>query len=87
MSKNPTNTISLKYVVITAHPAHFGDPCTFTDIQGMVGCCSLEQVQEAINANRVHRNGDWTVFELVDGKFQQRSVCFEPDGRTVKSIQ
>jgi hypothetical protein len=77
----------MKYVVIVGHPLMQRDPCMFTDIQGVVGCQSLEQVQEAINANRVHRNGDWTVFELVDGKFQQRSVCFEPDGRTVKNVQ
>lgn len=47
-----------------------------------------DQAAVQIGIEKFHQEkGDWSLFEVVGGKAEQRSVCFESDGKTIKTIQ
>lgn len=83
----------MKYIVITGHPDYsewelrYSKQCLFGDIRAVTVCEDQRQVEEAISNSLSNRGGDWALFELVSGKFEQRSVIFEPDGCSIKNIQ
>jgi hypothetical protein len=81
-----------KYIVVIA----IGEdhPCLFSELQSLVLCKDLAEVQATIpykneEDDEDDEDFDWMIFEIVPGsnKPKQCSITFEKDGRTIESIQ
>jgi uncharacterized protein with GYD domain len=69
----------IRYIIIS----------TFADACLPVVCKDDKDVEKSI-ADIRRQGGDWTLFEVIRGEHDivsQRSVCFDKDGKTIRSIQ
>jgi len=73
----------MRYIVLTAKlDGGARDPAFFHDAEVTL-CKDAAAVQKVLR----RKGQDWLLFEAVGGKAEPRSVCFEPDGKTIRSIQ
>jgi hypothetical protein len=78
-----------KYIVVIA----IGEdhPCLFSELQSLVLCKDLAEVQATIPYKNEEddEDFDWMIFEIVPGsnKPKQCAITFKNDGRTIKSIK
>ena len=71
----------MRYILLTSPQDSELDPAAFQDTR-VVLCEDMASVEKAMP-----KHGDWMLFEVMGGRAKQRSVCFHPDCKRIKSIQ